>query len=73
MTPTTTYYGINKESGQDRYDAIVDSRFNDIAPHRRQPIDGKLEASTTAGAEKYLLDAGMTEEDRPAREKLCGK
>ena len=67
---------INKESDKDRYDAIVDSRFTDIALCiGGQPIDGKLDGlDYKAGAEKYLLDAGMTEEEIAQLEnKLCGK
>ena len=76
MISYDNYYGINKESDKDRYDAIVDSRFTDIALCiGGQPIDGKLDGlDYKAGAEKYLLDAGMTEEEIAQLEnKLCGK
>ena len=43
---------------------MVDAKFNDIAPCiGGQPIDGKLDGlDYRAGAKKYLLDAGMTED-----------
>lgn len=76
MISYDNYYGINKEKDRARYDAVVDAKFNDIALCiGGQPIDGKLDGlDYKAGAKKYLLDAGMTEEEITQLEnKLCGK
>ena len=76
MISYDNYYGINKQTDKDRYDAVVDAKFNDIALCiGGQPIDGKLDGlDYKAGAKKYLLDAGMTEEEITQLEnKLCGK
>lgn len=76
MISYDNYYGINKEKDKARYDAVVDAKFNDIALCiGGQPIDGKLDGlDYKAGAKKYLLDAGMTEEEITQLEnKLCGK
>lgn len=76
MISYDNYYGINKQTDKDRYDAVVDAKFNDIALCiGGQPVDGKLDGlDYKAGARKYLLDAGMTEEEITQLEnKLCGK
>lgn len=76
MISYDNYYGINKQTDKDRYDAVVDAKFNDIALCiGGQPVDGKLDGlDYKAGARKYLLDAGMTEEEIAQLEnKLCGK
>ena len=76
MISYDNYYGINKEKDRARYDAVVDAKFNDIALCiGGQPIDGKFDGlDYKAGAKKYLLDAGMTEEEITQLEnKLCGK
>lgn len=76
MISYDNYYGINKEKDKARYDAVVDAKFNDIAlcigGHL---VAGKLDGlDYKAGAKKYLLDAGMTEEEITQLEnKLCGK
>ncbi len=76
MISYDNYYGINKQTDKDRYDAVVDAKFNDIALCiGGQPVDGKLDGlDYKAGARKYLLDAGMTEEEIAQLEnKLCGR
>ncbi|MCR5630856.1 MAG: tyrosine-protein phosphatase [Atopobiaceae bacterium] len=76
MISYDNYYGINKQTDKDRYDAVVDAKFNDIALCiGGQPVDRKLDGlDYKAGARKYLLDAGMTEEEITQLEnKLCGK
>lgn len=76
MISYDNYYGINKQTDKDRYDAVVDVKFNDIALCiGGQPVDGKLDGlDYKAGARKYLLDAGMTEEEIAQLEnKLCGR
>ena len=76
MISYDNYYGLNKQTDKDRYDAVVDAKFNDIALCiGGQPVDGKLDGlDYKAGARKYLLDAGMTEEEIAQLEnKLCGR
>ncbi len=65
MKTYDNYYGITKESDPDKYDIILDLKFNDMAYFLENVPEGsdpKI-ADYRQGAIDYLLESGMTEEE----------
>ena len=76
MITYRNYYGITKEEDPDKYEALVEYVLQPMVQVFRD--DGKgfglRAASLSAGAEKYLLDGGMSyEEISDLRERLAAR
>ncbi len=65
MATYANYYGITQESDPQKYDALVEIRFNDmVALLTGADADDDLsKADLEAGAHAYLASAGMTDDE----------
>ncbi len=72
MKTYDNYYHVTMQDTPKKYNAIVDLYFNAFASylHGTEDLDVLKTASYTEDAEKYLLDAGMTQQEIEELKKL---
>ncbi len=65
MLTYAAYYGVTEENNPETYAAVVDIKLNDIVPWLAGISEDSdlYEASFEDGAKRYLMNAGMTEEE----------
>ena len=65
MTTYFNYYGITRENNPEKYDAIVDLKFDDMAMYLAEveSNDELHNADFFMGARRYLIKGGMNDEE----------